>query len=208
MEKGDYKVFTGIVKEKGTVIDTVKKDGKVVLFIKGKKSSKNTKIDESVAVNGCCLTAVSVEEDIMVFDVLPESLKLTNLGQLKHGDKVNLETALTLQDKLGGHILQGHVDCKAKLIKQEQEGSAIVNYFEMEEKYINQLIPKGFVAINGISLTIVDIKDNHFSVMIIPHTFNNTQIDSLKIGDYVNIEIDFMTKTIINHLNKIQEVKK
>ncbi len=197
-------MFTGIVQEQGVIVNTINKNGKIQLHIKGEKTAKNTKIDESVAVNGCCLTAIEVKEDIIVFDVLPESIKKTNLADLKINSVVNLECALTLKDKLGGHIIQGHVDTKANIANITQDGASLLISFKMDSEYVSQLIPKGFVAIDGISLTVVEILKDGFSVMIIPHTFKNTRMQYLKENDSVNIEIDFMTKTILNHINKLQ----
>lgn len=200
-------MFTGIVKELGTVEKIILEQGKTRLSIKAKNVLNTASVDDSIAVNGCCLTVVELKDNTASFDVLPETLSKTNIGLLKEFDTVNLEDSVTLQTKLGGHIIQGHVDCTARIISYEQQGDSTLFSFSLPNKFLAMMVPKAFVSIDGISLTIVNVTDSYFSVMIIPHTKNITIASSWNINSLVNIEVDIINKSIFQYLSKLNLIK-
>ncbi|MGV3278655.1 riboflavin synthase [Rickettsiales bacterium LUAb2] len=198
-------MFSGLVQETGKVIKVEKNPGKVVLYIQGKEAYNNIVVNDSIAVNGCCLTVTSVlVNNIATFDVLPETLRKTNLGDLTDSSTINLEKSLTLQDKIGGHMVQGHIDTTAKIIEQYIDGDSVVNKFEINPEFAQMIVPKAFIAIDGISLTVVECANDWFSVMIIPHTNSITISKNWKIGSIVNIEIDIINKSIWSYMQKLQ----
>lgn len=200
-------MFTGIVKELGTVKKVIREQGKVHLCVTAKTVFNNATIDDSISVNGCCLTVVDLKSNVASFDVLPETLNKTNIGLLKEDDIVNLEESLTLQTKLGGHIIQGHVDCTARVISYEIQGESTIISFSLPKHFLDMMVTKAFVSIDGISLTIVDVTDTYFSVMIIPHTKQITIAGYWKVNTLVNIEIDIINKSIFQYLNKLNIIK-
>jgi riboflavin synthase len=157
-------------------------------------------VGESIAVNGVCLTVKSFNANGFSADVSPETLKLSNLERLHAGECVNLEKSLRLESLLGGHLVLGHVDGVVRLLKAAKSGSFYEFWFEMLKNHEGQLVKKGSVAIDGISLTIADIKDNMFSVWVIPETYESTNLKHKKPHDYVNIETDILGKYIEKQL--------
>lgn len=188
-------MFTGIVEETG-VLESIKGS---VITVRCKKVLENTKLGDSIAINGCCQTVVKLTAETFSADVSDETFKITNFKTLKKGDIVNLERALTPTSRLGGHIVQGHIDCTAKYLGNMK--------FQVENsKYI---VYKGAITVNGVSLTVSGLDGNIFSVAIIPHTVENTNLKHLKTGDLVNIETDILGRYVekflsISH-NKIDE---
>ena len=201
-------MFTGIIKQLGEVEAIKQQTGKVSLTIKANCISPE--IDDSIAINGCCLTIVKLEHHpkinlnsySLTFDVLPESLKKTNLSNLVVGDKVNLEESVQLTTKLGGHIIQGHVDCTVEVVKITPEGDSILYELKVPQPYHNMLVEKGFVSLDGVSLTVVNTTKEGFTVMIIPHTSKNTTITNWTVGSRVNLEVDIINKSIYSYLQK------
>ncbi|SFX02620.1 riboflavin synthase alpha chain [Thermoactinomyces sp. DSM 45891] len=189
-------MFTGIIEEVGYVsrIHTVGRTQ--VLAIGCQKVLEGTKLGDSIAVNGVCLTVTKIDHGIFYADVMPETYQRTCLRFLRSGDPVNLERAMSLGDRIGGHFVQGHVDGVAILIKQQPAENAVLFQFEIESNWTQFMIPKGSIAINGTSLTLIEVKDTTFSVSLIPHTMRETQFGSLVAGDRVNIECDMMAKYI------------
>lgn len=189
-------MFTGIIEELGLVKSLIKKSSGADITIQCNKVLENTKIGDSIAINGCCQTVVEINEDTFKANVSEETLSVTNFSTLKPGDVVNLERALTPQTRMGGHIVQGHVDCAGKFIKKEQLNEFYNLYFEVPENQSRYIVKKGSIAVNGISLTVAGVDQNIFHAAVIPHTFENTNLKFLKTYDNVNIETDILGKYV------------
>lgn len=189
-------MFTGIIEETGIVKSFIKNSNGADITIQCEKVLQDTKIGDSIAINGCCQTVVALGNDFFRANVSDETLNVTNFNLLKSGTPVNLERALTPTSRMGGHIVQGHVDCTGKFIKKEQLNDFYNLYFEIPTEQCKYVVKKGSIAINGISLTVADISGNIFHIAVIPHTFAQTTLSSLKIGDLVNIETDILGKYI------------
>jgi len=204
-------MFTGIIKSVGEVKDIIKDDEILKIKISSSENIFNTtKIGDSVSVNGTCLTAVekNIQNHIISFDVVGETILKTNLNYLQNNEKVNLETPLKISDGLDGHIVQGHVDTTALILRNEKVKDNWLLDVKIDKKWLKYCILKGSIAIDGISLTIADINDNYdnnygsISVSIIPHTLENTNLKFKKNNDKVNIETDFFAKYIEKLLPK------
>ena len=191
-------MFTGIVQEIGRVVYFSRYQKNQNLSISCKSISSHTNIGDSISVNGVCLTATKIKSDILSFDLLGETVKLTNLGLLKVGDIVNLEESLKVNDKISGHFVTGHIDCMGTVRKKRIVDNN--HYFEIviPSNSMNLLAPKGSVAIDGISLTIVNTFRDSFSVFIIPHTLRSTILGKKGPGSKVNIELDILAKYSLN----------
>jgi riboflavin synthase len=189
-------MFTGIIEAVGVISHLKKEYGNLRLTVKSPFTSE-LKIDQSISHNGACLTVVDIRDNEYDVIAIEETLSKTNLDTLKTGDKINLERSVKIGDRLDGHLVQGHVDetgvCKNIV---EKEGSRIF-HFECRNISGNVLIPKGSICLNGVSLTVVDVQPQSvFSVAIIPYTYENTNFNSLKAGDVVNIEFDVIGKYV------------
>ena len=204
-------MFTGIIKSVGEVKDIIKDHEILKIKISSSENIFNTtKIGDSVSVNGTCLTAVekNVQNHIISFDVVGETILKTNLNYIRNNEKVNLETPLKISDGLDGHIVQGHVDTTALILRNEKVKDNWLLEVKIDKKWLKYCILKGSIAIDGISLTIADINDNYdnnygsISVSIIPHTLENTNLKFKKSNDKVNIETDFFAKYIEKLLPK------
>lgn len=189
-------MFTGLVREVGDVVWLRRSDKVVQLLVRAPRSAARARIGESVAVNGCCLTVTACRDEQFMFDLLEESLGRTNLGDLKPGDPVNLERALRVDGRLGGHFVQGHIDCTAKVLALEEKGPDLRIDIALPSDFARYLAFKGSVAINGVSLTVADLGEDRFSVWIIPHTLENTNLGDLEVGDRVNLEFDILAKYV------------
>lgn len=193
-------MFTGIIEEIG-IIKEFSKSNAALITVGCKKVLEDVELGDSIAINGVCQTVVKFDKQSFTVQVSSETLAVTSFANLKTGDKVNLERALTLNSRLGGHIVSGHVDGLAK-VKSIQKLSEFYNLrFEVENGLIKYIVKKGSVTINGISLTVANIGSNEFEVAIIPHTFKNTNLQNLKIGDFVNIEVDILAKYVEKFLS-------
>ncbi len=159
-------------------------------------------LGESIAVNGCCLTVVAAEGEQFTVQAGPETLLRTNLGAKRPGDPVNLERSLRVGDRLGGHFVQGHVDATAALRERRPDGEWDFLAFTLDSAWTPLLVPKGSIAVDGVSLTLVDVALDGFSVMLIPHTLAVTTLGTLKSGDRVNIEADMLAKHVAKLLGK------
>jgi len=157
---------------------------------------------DSIAVNGACLTVTSVSGKTVAFDVVPETVRKTNLAELRPGDRVNIERPLRIGDRLGGHFVQGHVDGLGRMTAKSAKGAETLVRIEVPPSLARMMIPKGSVAVDGISLTIADLSDASFSVAVIPHTLENTTLGFKTPGDTVNIEVDMIGKWIAKLLGK------
>lgn len=195
-------MFTGIIEELGTVKEFSLNGNNALISIDCGVVLDDTKIGDSIAINGVCQTVINLDKNSFSAQVSAETLSVTNFSKLKKGDKVNLERALTLNKRLGGHIVQGHIDGIAKLKYVEQLSDFYNLKFEVTKELANQLVKKGSVTINGISLTLADVTNSEISIAIIPHTFENTTLKYLKTGDFVNLEVDILAKYIENFLSR------
>ena len=191
-------MFTGIIEEIGKVVSFKKSAHGADLKISAKTVLEDVKIGESIAVNGVCETVVAFDNTTFEVNVSDETLRVSNLSNLKQGDFVNLERALKLSDRLSGHIVSGHVDLTTKFIKKEKLGEFYNMEFAVTPDFRKYIVKKGSITINGISLTIADIKPESLVVAVIPHTFKNTNLKELKNNDIVNIETDILAKYIEN----------
>jgi len=187
-------MFTGIIESISTVV-SLKNEGSNLNISCKSEITNELKIDQSLSHNGVCLTVVKIEDDIYTVTAIKETLEKSNLGGLKIGDKVNLERSVKLGDRLDGHIVQGHVDQKAKCINIVEENGSWMFTFEYKPSD-NITVEKGSVCVNGASLTVVNSKDYSFSVAIIPYTYNNTNFHTFEVGTTVNIEFDIIGKYI------------
>jgi len=195
-------MFTGIIEELGSIKDIQITPGITKLKIQVKKCLENTQIGDSLSVNGVCLTICDIYNNILNFDVIPETLSRTNLGELSLESSVNLERAITPTTRLGGHFVQGHVDYTTEIIGLEAQGESYKIYFKKQKLWSDCIIPKGFICIDGISLTIVDSFAHEFSICLIPHTRAYTIASNYKNGVKVNIEIDQIAKLISQKINQ------
>jgi len=194
-------MFTGIIEGTGEVV-LLKRDRENMHISVKSNFCSELKIDQSLAHNGVCLTVVDLNEDNYTVTAIKETMDKSNLGDLKIGDKINLERAMLLGDRLDGHIVQGHVDQVAKCTNiEELEGSWFYT-FEYDEKLQNLTIEKGSITINGVSLTVVNSKKNSFGVAIIPYTYEHTNFHKFKVGDLVNLEFDVIGKYVAKLLSK------
>jgi len=187
-------MFTGIVEELGEVLGRQFNKESAVLFIKGRKVLEDLKVGDSIAVNGVCLTATKVTGEAFYADVMPETMRRTNLQDLKIGEKVNLERALAAGGRLGGHFVSGHIDGTGILLREQREGNAVIKCFSAPPEVLRYALVKGSIAVDGVSLTIVDVDDTSFKVSLIPHTLQQTVLYYRKPGDKVNLEADLLGK--------------
>ena len=192
-------MFTGIIETVGEVVDLHREAGNLFITMNSAIGNELT-VDQSVAHNGVCLTVVKTHQTQHVVTAIEETLSKTNLGNLHIGDLVNLERCLQMGGRLDGHIVQGHVDGKAKLLSVLEQNGSYVLTFEIDAQFRNLIVEKGSICLNGISLTLINVTDNTFAVAIIPYTWEHTNIQTLKIGDDVNVEFDIIGK----YVNRMQ----
>lgn len=185
-------MFTGISEELGRV--SLLQPNKLV--VKARKVIQDTGIGDSISINGACLTVIELDFDSFAVQMVPETIRRTNLGLLKVGDEVNLERPLALGGRLGGHLVQGHVDDRGEVISLQSEGDAVIMRFRASREVMKYVVIKGFIAIDGISLTVVGKDDVSFTVSVIPHTRQNTTLAKRRVGDTVNLEVDIIAKYI------------
>lgn len=186
-------MFTGIVEITGKVVHLKKENNNLEISINASFLNE-LKIDQSIAHNGVCLTVVDIKQNLYTVTAVAETLKKTNLLDLKEGDRINLERCVKVSDRLDGHIVQGHVDQTGMLKSIENQNGSFLLTFTYEGDHIT--VEKGSISVNGISLTVVESKDNQFSVAIIPYTWENTNLIDLKLGGKVNLEFDIIGKYI------------
>lgn len=191
-------MFTGIIKELG-VVEKIEKEGTNVHITIAATMTQELDIDESVAHNGVCLTVVAIEGNTYTVTAIEETLLKTNLGDWTVGTEVNLERAMVYNARLDGHIIQGHVDKTGTCMDIKEVDGSWYFTFEYEETADHLVVDKGSICVNGTSLTVVDPKDNQFSVAIIPYTFNETIFKHMKVGDRVNLEFDILGKYIAKY---------
>lgn len=188
-------MFTGIVEQTGRIESFEQRESSARLRIACTMAGQVSP-GQSVAVNGCCLTSTQENAGVLVFDLLHETLQRTNLGGMKQGSLVNLERALGASDRLGGHFVQGHIDCTARVIGLEPAGQDFRLEVELPEAFARYVIPKGSIAVDGISLTVAELKETSFIIWLIPHTMQITALHDRKAGDLVNLEFDMLAKYV------------
>lgn len=191
-------MFTGIIEELGVVKCLAKKGNYSLLEIRADKILSDIKIGDSVAVNGACLTVVKEENGCLSFEVMQETLNLTNLGQLHFNDPVNLERALKVGDRLSGHFVSGHIDAKSPIRKKTFVGENLCFEIVISKGLNKYITHKGSVAVDGVSLTVTSVSAAAFCVYIIPHTLKNTTFKYKNAGSIVNIEVDMLAKYVLN----------
>ena len=192
-------MFTGIVEEVGRVkfLEQPREPiGVGRLAIKVTRVLDGLRLGDSIAVNGACLTVVALGDDNFSVDLAPETFRRTNLGSLEPGCGVNLERSLAVTDSLGGHIVQGHVDATGKVISTKAEGDCILMGFRVPKKLIPYIVEKGFVAVDGISLTVVKRRASSFTISVIPYSLDNTTLKGRHVGDPINLEVDILAKYV------------
>ena len=186
-------MFTGIIEEIGSV-KAISREAGNIHFTIAAKMTKELKVDQSVAHNGCCLTVVAIDEECYQVTAIQETLDKTNLNHWEIGTEVNLERCLVMNGRLDGHIVQGHVDTVATCTHYEEQNGSWKYTFQYKDEHLT--VEKGSITINGTSLTVVDSQEKGFSVCIIPYTFENTNFKNLKTGDIVNLEFDIIGKYV------------
>lgn len=189
-------MFSGIVEALGTLSEIRSEPPGVWLVVREPKIAAESSVADSIAVNGCCLTVVAVEGETVAFQAGPETLARTNLGKLAPGSPVNLERSLVLGERLGGHFVSGHIDGTGTLAERRDEGDWSTFWFSLSRELSRQMAPKGSIAVDGVSLTIVESLPDRFSVALIPFTLSVTTLGSLKPGDMVNLETDLLAKYV------------
>jgi len=189
-------MFTGLIEEVGTVVAVRARNGGTELQITAPGTAKHASAGESIAVNGCCLTLTSCRSNRLTFDLLEETIARTNLHHLRQDSPVNLERALRAEGRLGGHFVQGHVDCVAPIIGFDAKGADFRLEVELAENARHYVASKGSIAVNGISLTVADVLRRSFAVWIIPYTKHHTNLDRATTGDLVNLEFDVLAKYV------------
>ena len=189
-------MFTGLIEVVGRVVAVRARDHGTELQIVAARTAKHVNPGESIAVNGCCLTVTSCRSDCLSFDLLEETIARTNLNDLRQNSSVNVERALRADGRVGGHFVQGHVDCVAPIIAFETKGADFRLEVELPENSRHYVTSKGSIAVNGISLTVAEVLPKSFVVWIIPYTKRHTNLDRATIGDLVNLEFDVLAKYV------------
>ena len=185
-------MFTGIVEEMG-IVSKITNNG---MTVKASRVLSDVKLGDSIAVNGTCLTAVSFSNSEFSVDLSPETMRRTSLSQLTEGSRVNLERALSASDRMGGHIVQGHVDATGRITSIKPDGDSIIFRVRIPKRLDKYIVEKGFVAVDGISLTVVKRGASSFTLAVIPYTLENTNLAVLLEGDQVNLEADILAKYV------------
>ncbi|BAU29070.1 riboflavin synthase alpha chain [Aneurinibacillus soli] len=201
-------MFTGLIEEVGALASIRRAPEAAVLAIRAQTVLKGVKIGDSIAVNGVCLTVTSYTRETFTADVMPETLARTGLGQLSPGDPVNLERALAAGERFGGHFVSGHVDGTGMIASRKPYGNAVLFEIQAPDAALRYIIPKGSVAIDGISLTVVAVTDDTFTVSVIPHTLAQTVLMHKQAGSAVNLECDMIGKYIERFLTFREEKQK
>jgi riboflavin synthase len=189
-------MFTGIIEEIGTLKAISRGQRSATLEISALKVLEGTRVGDSIAVNGVCLTVTSIGKGSFIVDAMPETLSRSNLGSLQAGSKINLERALQLGDRLGGHLVSGHIDGEGIIFSFREDDNAIRIHIATDQSLLRYIIEKGSIAVDGISLTVTHVDDKSFEVSVIPHTKNETTLCGKRSGERVNLETDMIGKYI------------
>ncbi len=189
-------MFTGLVEETGAVIEIVHGERSAQLTVQAPLVHGDAKLGDSIAVNGCCLTVIAIDGEHLTFDAIPETLSRTNLGALRVGERVNLERPLAVGARLGGHFVQGHIDGVGTVVAVTPEDNAVVMEIDVPALLRRYFVEKGSVAVDGVSLTVAEVREETFTVWTIPHTREVTTLGDRHVGDRVNLECDLLGKYI------------
>lgn len=203
-------VFTGIIQEKARITKVEKLDNfSQIEIVTSSEFTKGIKVGASVSIDGVCLTVTSINGKSLTFDIIVETLNVTTLVKLKVSDLVNLERAARLGDEIGGHIISGHVSGMVKISEIKKSTNNHILFLEASDKLIKYIFPKGYISLNGISLTIGEVNrvENIFSVYLIPETLRITTMGDKKVGDMINLEIETQTKNMVDLINEMKESK-
>ena len=200
-------MFTGIIEEMGTVRRLNQSPNRCELELSASKVLEGTQIGDSIAVNGVCLTVIRLGVEHFTADVMPETLRRSNLGQLKPGSKVNLERAMAANGRFGGHIVAGHIDGTGKILAMQPEGNAVLVTISATPELLRYVVEKGSIAIDGISLTVAKVSHTDFTVSLIPHTGEETTLLKHRPGEIVNLETDIIGKYVEKLLHPQEEKK-
>ena len=204
-------MFTGLVEALAPVADVVPEGPGKRLVLRHGEIAAGASIGESIAINGCCLTVIAVavddDDDTLAFQAGEETLSRTNLGELSAGDAVNLERSLKLNAELGGHFVTGHIDAVGTLDERIDDGDWSTCWFRMPAALATQIVSKGSIAVDGVSLTVVDVEPERFSVALIPHTLNLTTLGRLAVGGRVNLETDLLAKYVQKQITAMRGEK-
>ena len=195
-------MFTGLIEEVGSVLGIHAIDRGTQLQIVAPRLAEKIQIGDSIAVNGCCLTVAAHRAEQLAFDLLAETLDRTNLKALRQESRVNLERALAADGRLGGHFVQGHVDCAARILALEENGPDHRLKVELPAEFAHYVAYKGSIAVNGISLTVAEVSEKSFAVWIIPHTKSQTNLGTARADDLVNLEFDLIAKYLERMLDR------
>ena len=203
-------MFTGLVEEKGSVvsIDPINNGNAIKVTIAANVVHTDAAIGDSIAINGCCLTVVEIDGNQLSFEAGTETLSRTNLGDLQPSSPVNLERALAVGQRMGGHYVSGHIDTLATVDERNEDGDWAEFWFRLPAEWTRQMANKGSVAVDGISLTLVEVQADRFSVALIPHTLAATTLGDRNCGDSVNIETDLLAKYVQQQLTATESFKK
>lgn len=193
-------MFTGIIEERGILQEVQRSVNCAKITIQAKKVLEEIQLGDSIAVNGICLTVTSFTKDVFTADVMPETWRRCSISQLNNGQIVNLERAMPINGRFGGHIVSGHIDGMGKIQGIKQEENAVLYEILTEEKLLRYVVEKGSIAIDGISLTVTNVTDKSFFVSVIPHTVQNTNLKERKKGEFVNLEADCIGKYVSKFL--------
>jgi riboflavin synthase len=195
-------VFTGIVRELGAVIEVEEAAGGRALAVSAPETAGRTRPGDSVAVDGCCLTATGIEAGTIAFHAVPETIARTTVGELEAGDRVNLEPALRAGEELGGHYVQGHVDAVGRIQSVEAEGEGLRVFVEAPEDVLRYCVEKGSITVDGVSLTVAELAADAFAVVLVPHTLGATTLSDLRPRQRVNLEADVLAKYVERLLSR------
>lgn len=209
LEEGDS-MFTGLIQEKGKIKRINRMRQTIELTCTASEQLlESYQIGDSMAINGVCLTAIEKTQNQFTVDIMPETYQRTTFSQLKVNDEVNLERALKYSGRLEGHLVAGHVDITTRLIQQRIKENALILTFQYPGGFQGEIISQGSIAINGVSLTVTNVSQNHFSVSLIPHSKDQTNLGKLVRGEYVNIETDMIGKylKVQSQINKLTNMK-
>lgn len=194
-------MFTGIIEEIGKIQKIERRPRSVAIFIGAAKIFVDLKLGDSISVDGVCLTVKDIKNNTFSADLSDETLSRTTLRKIKLGEKVNLERSTKMSDRLGGHFVTGHIDTIGRIISKKPQGDSVLLNIEAEKKFLDYLVPKGSVGVDGISLTLIDVLNRDFTISIIPFTLKNTTIGLKKIGGKVNLEADIIGKYVKKYIS-------
>lgn len=189
-------MFTGIVQELGAVVDAAEAAGGRKLVVRAPEIAMRTGLGDSVAINGCCLTATTLDGGDITFHAVPETIRRTTLGSLEPGDRVNVEPAIRAGEELGGHYVQGHVDAVGRIQSVEAEGEGLRVFVEAPDDVLRYCVVKGSVTVDGVSLTVAELAEDAFAVALVPHTLAATTLSGLQPAQSVNLEADVLAKYV------------